>query len=79
MIVSETAARAKPLNANTLAALPYGIRVWNDQIEYLADILANEDFKNWPADRRERIQKQHADLIRARDWVQSKIDTNTEH
>ena len=78
VLAAPAPARAKPLNANTLAALPYGVTVWNDQIEYLADIIANADFATRNAAFRDRIRRQHADLIRARDWLQSKIDSKGE-
>jgi hypothetical protein len=71
MLDTTTPARAKPLNANTLAALPEGVRVWNDQIEYLDSAIATT-----PSLKAHFTAKRDA-LIRARDWLQSKIDTNT--
>jgi hypothetical protein len=67
--------RAKPLNTNTLAALPVGVRIWDDQIAYLVDIIRNEDFKTRPATFRERVQHDHDALVRAREWLQSIITT----
>lgn len=63
-------ARAKPLNANTLAALPVGITAWNDEIEFLTSAIAT-----CPARLIPKLTAKRDALIRARDWVQSKIDT----
>lgn len=63
-------ARAKPLNVNTLAVLPYGIEVWNDQIQYLTDALSSNTLPALEAS----FKKKRDDLILARDWLQSKID-----
>lgn len=65
-----TPARAKPLNANTLAALPVGITAWNDEIEYLDGAIATS-----PAHIIVRLTAKRDALIRARDWLQSKIDS----
>ncbi len=68
----EPAARAKPLNALTLAALPLAVATLQDQVEYLNDPLlvpglAKELHARWT--------KQRADLQRSIEWIQSKIDT----
>lgn len=69
-IEHEAAARAKPLNANTRAALPTGLRVWNDEIEYLDSAIATS-----PAHLKAHFTKKRDDLIRAREWLASIIET----
>lgn len=68
-----TEARAKPLNALTRAALPYGVQIWDDQIAYLNDAITGSCRDN-PA-----LVKQfteHRDqLVRSREWLQSKLDS----
>ena len=73
----DRALRAKPLNARTLAALPVGIKVWDDQIEYLTEALRDASKAGGcyqlPGSVRELFEAQRADLIRAREWLASKV------
>lgn len=77
----EAPARAKPLNARTLAALPAGVKVWDDQIAYLNDALTDtRGIYSLPAKLRAQFTEQRDALLRAREWLQSKIDSKeTDH
>lgn len=68
--------RAKPLNANTLTALPVGIEVWNEEIAYLDNALTRQDHAV-AADStlRAKFTLKRDTLIRCRDWLQSKLDS----
>lgn len=71
----ERALRAKPLNAHTRAALPVGIKVWDDQIAYLTEALnenARTGYKLTPKIRM-LFEEQRRALIRSREWLASKI------
>ena len=69
------AARAKPLNAKTLAALPTGLQVWADQIEYLNEALGDNARRGYtlPARLREQFTTQRDELVRAREWLESVV------
>lgn len=73
----DRALRAKPLNAKTLAAIPAGLKVWDDQIQYLTEALRDSakvgGLYQLPGALRARFESQRDDLIRARDWLASKL------
>lgn len=78
----DRALRAKPLNARTLAALPAGLKVWDDQIQYLNEALRDSSkvggVYQLPGSIRARFEAQRDDLIRARDWLASKLAAETQ-
>ena len=79
----DRALRAKPLNARTLAAIPAGLKVWDDQIEYLTEALRDSakvgGLYQLPGSIRARFETQRTDLIRAREWLASKLAAETDH
>lgn len=68
----ERAMRAKPLNARTLAALPVGLVVWDDQITYLRNALQEKAYP-LPPKLRASFSEQLEQLQRAREWLASKL------
>lgn len=64
--------RAKPLNARTREAMPAAVRVWDDQIAYLRHALEHREHP-LSGRLRESFNTQLADLIRAREWLASKL------
>lgn len=67
--MSAVIARAKPLNALTIAALPVGLEAWDDEIAYLNDTLQGKVSDTL----RTHLTAKRDALVRSREWVASKV------
>ncbi len=75
----DATARAKPLNALTLAALPVAVAALEEEIRYLDDALEAINLRsdktvNGSPFAKKLTAKRDA-LVRSREWLQSKIDS----